>query len=196
MQIKRITPLLFILITILTVASSIFVAGCIGGSQSNTPPVYNGPIVSGELQDSWKQTSIFEIESMLRVKLPVPTYLPSGYEIMEVYYYQPISNPQITAVLLLISDRQVKWIGEKYICRVALEIGWNELGLGLKMPWAEYVEAVRGRLEKKDNKYVLWWESYGDISSLGSTLRLHASEEFSKDELVKIAASTPVNSSS
>jgi hypothetical protein len=55
----------------------------------------------------------------------------------------------------------------------------------------EFIPDVRGRLEDKDSEYILWWGSYGSPKSLGSTLRLHASRQFSKEELIKIAASTP-----
>ena len=47
-------------------------------------------------------------------------------------------------------------------------------------------------MEDKEGEYILWWESYGSPKSLGSTLRLHASRQFSKEELIKIAASTPL----
>lgn len=117
-----------------------------------------------------------------------------SFGVTEVYYSQePNTSPQVTDILLLISDQLVEWGGNQYTCRLALEIGWNEAGLGLKMPWAEYIPTVDGRLEEEDDEYVLWWESYGSPKSLGSTLRLSASRQFSKDELVKIAASTPTN---
>jgi hypothetical protein len=96
--------------------------------------------VSGELQSGWKKTTIPEVESLLGVKLPVPTYLPSGYGVKEVYYGQGHISLQITDILLLISDQPIEWTGNQYTCRLALEIGWNEAGLGLKMPWAEYID--------------------------------------------------------
>ena len=61
--------------------------------------------------------------------------------------------------------------------------------LGLKMPWAEFIEAAGGRLEEKEDEYVLWKASYGN--KVDSTVKLYASREFSKDELIKIAASIP-----
>jgi len=175
----------------------IIVAGCTDRSENKTPPVYSGLTVSGELQSGWQKTTIPKVESLLGQQLPVPTYLPVGYEIKEVHYYQePNSSPQVTNILLLISDQQVGWVGNRYTCRIAFSIGWNETGLGLKMPWAEYIPAVDGRLEEEDDEYVLWWESYGSPKPLGSTLRLRASQQFSKDELVKIAASTLSNTPS
>jgi len=158
-------------------------------------PVYAGPAVSGELPNGWQKTTITGLEHLLGTQLPVPTYLPAGYEIKEVYYSQePNSTPPVTEILLLISEQRVQWVGNKYTCRLALSLGWNEAGLGLKMPWAEFIPDIRGRLEDKSGEYILWWESYGSPKSLGSTLRLHASNQFSKEELVRIAASTPSSS--
>jgi len=57
------------------------------------------------------------------------------------------------------------------------------------MPWAEFIEAAGGRLEENEDEYVLWKASYGN--KLDSTVKLYASREFSRDELIKIAASIP-----
>ena len=181
----------FVSLSMATVFILLLVA-CQPRVENEAPSIYSGPAVSGELQSGWKKTTIPEVESLLGVKLPVPTYLPSGYGIKEVYYGQdPNARPQIiTYILLLISDQPVEWTGNQYTCRLALEIGWNKSGLGLKMPWAEYIPAVDGRLEEEDNEYVLWWESYSSPEPLGSTLRLYSSKQFLKEELVKIAEST------
>ncbi len=152
------------------------------------PPTYTGPTISDELQSGWKKTTIAEMEIILGVKLPVPSYLPSGYAIKEVYYHQQPNSTQVSDIRLMISDQPVRWESNRYTCRLVLEIGWHELGLGLKMPWAQYIPDVRGRLEDKDGEYVLWWE-YGTDEFPSSTLRLYSSNQFSKDELVKIAVS-------
>ena len=153
--------------------------------------------VSGELPSSWQKTTIPEVELLLGQQLPVPTYLPTSYEIKEVYYHQALhTKPQITYILLLISDLEVAWVGNRYRCRLVLEIGWKEMGFGLKMPWARYIPAVRGRLEEKGDEYILWWEIIGVPESESSTLRLYANREFPKDELINIAASTLPNTPS
>jgi hypothetical protein len=172
---------------------AILAVGCQPGTSTSTL-VYSGLTASGDLASGWQETTIREIESLLNTQLPVPTYLPPGYAIKEVYYRQePNSSPQVTDILLLISEQQVQWVGDRYTCRLALSLGWNEAGLGLKMPWAEFISDIRGRLEDKEGEYILWWESYGSPKSLGSTMRLHASRQFSKEELIKIAASTPLS---
>ncbi len=169
--------------------------GCNSGSQDQTSIIYSGLAISDEIDRSWQKADVSEIESLLGQKLPMPTYLPSGYEIKEVYYFQePNSNPQVTDIILLISDQPISWLRNEYTCRITFSIGWNSAGLGLKLPSAEYIQEINGKLEQKDNKYILWWESYGSPGSLGSTLKLTANQQFSKDELIKIAASTRANS--
>ena len=167
--------------------------GCMSRSQNQTSVGYSGLTVSGEIDKGYQKTDVSKLELLLSQKLPIPTYFPYSYQIKEIYYYQePNSTPQDINILLLISDQPTSWSGTQYTCRLVLSIGWNEPGLGLKMPWAEYIPSVGGRLEQNNNEYILWWESNG-ASSLGSTLKLFASQQFSTDELVKIAASTPSN---
>ncbi len=156
------------------------------------PPAYTGPTISDELQSDWHKTTISKVESLIGHSLPIPAYIPSGYEINEVYYQEGAnSKPPVTNVLLLISDQDVEWTGRTFTSRLALLIGWNHAGLGLKMPWARYIPEVHGRLEEKEGEYALWWETYGSPQSLGSTLILRASQQFPVDEMIKIAVSTP-----
>jgi len=165
----------------------VLVTGCIASQEK---PAYSGPSFSDQLESGWQNTTILKLESLLNAKLPVPAYLPPGYEVKEVYYYEsPNSSPQVTQIWLLISDQAVRWEGKQFTCRLVLNIGWHKLGLGLKMPWAQFIPEVRGRLEDKDVKYVLWWE-YGTDQFPSSTLRLYSSNQFSRDELFKIAVST------
>lgn len=155
-------------------------------------PTYSGPTVSGELESGWQKSTIRELNQSLNTYLPVPTYLPSDYKIQEVYYIsEPNNKPPSTEIILLISEQPVRWADNRYTCRLALSLGWNHAGLGLKMDWAEYIPGIRGRLEVKDGEYRLWWETYGSPKSLGSTLILHASNDFPREEMIKIAASTP-----
>ena len=180
--------LVVILMLILTLT------GCTGERENDVQPTYTGPTISDELQNDWHKTTISKVESIVGYNLPIPAYIPSDYEVKEVYYHQVAnSNPPSTDILLLISDQNVKWIGTTFTCRIALLIGWNHAGLGLKMPWARHIPEINGRLEEKEGEYALWWETYGSPESLGSTLILRASQQFSVDEMIKIAASTPAN---
>jgi hypothetical protein len=178
------------IVSIIAVLLLAVMTGCAKESELQTPPVYSDPTVSGQLPVGCQKTTIQKAESLLGQKLPMPTYMPLGYKIREVYYYQePNSSPQVTRVFLMISDQPVAWADNYYTCRLVLEIGWHELGLGLKMSWAQSIPEVGGRLEDKDGEYVLWWE-YGTSEFPSSTLRLYASNQFSREELVKIAIST------
>ncbi len=166
------------------------VAGCGEKSQETTAPAYSGPAVSGYLESGCQKTTIKEIESFIGDTLPLPAYLPSGYEIKEVYYsHHPEDSPPTTNIYLLISDQPVAWNDLQYRCRLVLYIGWNRATLGLKMPWAEFIKEAGGRLEEKDGEYRLWKSSYGTF--MDSTVILSASRDFSKDELIKIAGSIP-----
>ena len=170
----------------------IIAAGCGNVSEDKTPPVYAAPSFSGFLFDSWKKTDIRTMEKLLDTKLQVPTYLPFDYEVKEVYYRQyPESSPPVTDIMLLISEQDIGWEDLRYTCRLALLIGWNDASLGLKMFWAEFIEEARGRLEITDDGYILWQASYGDPDALDSTLKLYASPDFPREELIKIAASIP-----
>jgi len=179
-----------IILAIFMMAIIAIVAGCIVKPQDTPVPDYSGPTVTDYLTDGYQETTIKKVESFIDSKLQVPTYLPPSYEIQEVYYkHQPESSPPVTSIYLLISDQPVEWKGSQFCCRLVIYIGWDRATLGLKMPWAEFIEAAGGRLEEEGDEYVLWKASYGN--KVDSTVKLYASREFSRDELIKIAASIP-----
>ena len=181
----------YLLLCIIILTCFLSVAGC---QTNSTQPTMSGPTIKGELATGFQKTTISEIEQMNGIHLPVPSYLPSGLKIEEVYAYQvPDTVPAITDVLCLISDASIIWHDSQYTCRLALEIAWNEAGLGLKITDAQFVPEIEGRLQEIENQQILWWESYGSPNSLGSTLRLYADIDFSFDDMLKIALSTPVS---
>jgi hypothetical protein len=156
-----------------------------------SPSVYKGPMVTGELQSDARKTSIAELESILQTEMEIPSYLPYGYTIQEAYYiFKLEDNIQMYRMVFFISGQPIKWEGNQYECQLVYEIDWNHMGLGLKMPWAEWIKSFNGRLENEDNKYILWWESKGSEGPRRSTSRLYASEKFPKNELTKIVEST------
>ncbi|MDP2728889.1 MAG: hypothetical protein Q8O55_00175 [Dehalococcoidales bacterium] len=178
------------ILTIIMITLIAMTVSCTAKSQDTPVPDYSGPTVTDSLMDGYQQTTIKEVESFIRSKLQVPTYLPPSYEIQEVYYkHHPESSPPVTSIYLLISDQPVEWKGTQFRCRLVVYIGWNKATLGLKMPWAEFIEEAGGRLEEKEDKYVLWKASYGEF--LDSTVQVYASRDFSRDELIKVAASIP-----
>lgn len=179
-----------IILTIFMIAIIAIVTGCTVKSRDTPVQDYSGPTVTDCLPDGYQETNIKKVESFIDSKLQVPTYLPPSYEIQEVYYkHQPESSPPVTNIYLLISDQPVEWKGSQFRCRLVIYIGWDRATLGLKMPWAEFIEAAGGRLEEEGDEYVLWKASYGD--RVDSTVKLYASRDFSREELIKIAASIP-----
>lgn len=126
-----------------------------GGCAVESQTTYSGLTVSGEFDHGYQKANISKIESLLGQKIPIPTYFPDSYQIKESYYYQE-PNSQVTDILLLISDQPISWSNNQYTCRIALLIGWNEAGLGLKLPDLEYIPEVKGKLEQNNNDYILW----------------------------------------
>lgn len=177
----------YILVVALIVLASVW------GCGENASPL---PFVTGILPDGWQKTDISGIESLIEHTLPLPVYLPSGYLIKEVYYYQdPDSTPQVTHTLLLISDKPIEWVGNQYRCHLILYIGWNMFSGGFKWlgdePKRELIRSLpEGILIEGDGKYQLWWE-YFNIPNGQSVFRLESNLKYSKDELVRIAVSTP-----
>lgn len=135
---------------------------------------------------------VSRIEESLQHRLPIPDYLPALLRVTATYCIrEPNSKPQVTTVFLIVSDRVMPLRNSQLECTMVVEIGWNEAGLGLKMPDAEYIPAAGGRLVRAATEMTLWIESYGGPDSLGSTLRLRASEGFPLDELIDVARSVP-----
>jgi len=144
----------------------------------------------------WKKVTLADVEG----QLPVPTYLPSGYAVIEVYESLAPAGPGQREVLLLISDQSLVWpagwSGEKYQCRLVLDIGWN---YPVPPPAGEKVAAVPDGVlvEQGDENIhrILWYKNFGGAPPdyPFSTLRLYSGTRFPKQELIKIAASTPTS---
>jgi hypothetical protein len=185
----KMKTLIIMVLGMIMIAMTIFLnLSCKG---NKVPTTYSGPPISDELNSNAQKTTVIDLEGILGTKLEIPAYLPYGYAIREVYYLSKSQdNPEIYRIIFLISDQPIEWEGYQYKCQLVYEIDWNTMGAGLKMPWAEYIKSIEGRLEKKDNKYILWWESNGSKGPKHSTSRLSAREQFPKEELIEIAMST------
>ena len=166
---KELMRTAFIIILILT----LILTGCTGGNENDSQPVYTGPAISDNLSGDWHKTTISKVESMMGDSLPIPAYIPTNYEIKEIYYRVAGREPPGKDIVLLMSDQDVGWTGSTFTCRVVLLIEWNCPGLGLKMPWARYISEVNGGLEEREGEYALWWE-ISRPNPLGSTLILRA----------------------
>ncbi len=61
---------------------------------------YSNLFFTDELPDGWQSTSLSDFEVVSGQKLPVPAYLPPGYEIKEVYADQR-QGPTYILVLII-----------------------------------------------------------------------------------------------
>lgn len=134
--------------------------------------------------NEYKKTTLEEAGNIIGLTVPMPTYLPEGYEVQEVYI-KDTGNSTEWIIVLLISDEEIEWIGDEYQCQMRITVYWHDAG-GLKMPWAERVEIgdSYGMLEKEKDHNDLSW-----IIRPGRKLVLSASKNISKEELVKVAES-------
>jgi hypothetical protein len=166
----------YVLVVMLTLST--VVAGC---GQVSLESV---PLVNFKISPDWQKSTVQQVNQMLSPGLPIPQYLPTGYQIQEVYFNELTeSSPHVTQIYLIISDQPIVQQGNNVSARLVFNIDWHAPGLSLKMPWATPISQVNGRLENTDGEYVLWWEKFS------STLRLYSSNKFPKTELIKIAAS-------
>jgi hypothetical protein len=135
------------------------------------------------------------MEELAGQPLPIPTLLPVGYSIQEVFISQHVnSKPLVTHILLFISDKQVVWAGNRYSCPMVIDLGWNQIGAGFKHLEGHIVPPYpgipEGVIQKHETEWVMWWQNYSSPNSQ-SVLEMHASLQFSKEQLFAIAASTP-----
>jgi hypothetical protein len=144
--------------------------------------------------DGFQQTTLEELTNRTWEKpLPIPTYLPEGYEIQEVYIYdKPESDYWVIdywEIVLLISDSEVEHYNEAFRCKMKLTIYSSVAFLGgFKMPWTEKVDLEKtghtALLEKRDETNDLYWSIRGYVAVL------RAGKGIPIRELTKIAAST------
>ncbi len=150
------------------------------------------------LEPSAQKITIEEAGNTLGVPIPVPAYLPGGYEIQETY----INEREVT---LLISDEAIERTlvtGEEAAgadsqryevkCKMRLVIRWYpEGGVPVRLP----VEKVRinenwGFLQDRGDHNALWWDLSSEQGEEAMfEMVLAAGKGVPKEELVKVAES-------
>jgi len=152
---------------------------------------------TGTLELTTRETTLEEAASSIGNTVPVPAYLPAGYEIKEIYF-------DGSYVRVLISDKGVpkklvthtdasgtrqRWEIE---CKMLWSVRWSESGAPpVRLP----VEKVKlhenwGFLQDRGDHRALWWNWSPVPSESGMfELILAATKRISKEELVKIAES-------
>jgi hypothetical protein len=153
---------------------------------------------SSPLEPSAQKITMEEAGNILGVPIPVPTYLPEGYEIQETY----VNNREVT---LLISDEPVERklvTGEEAIgagsqryevkCKMRLVMRWYpEGGVPVRLP----VEKVKinegwGFLQDRGDHNALWWDWFPEQGEEAMfEMVLAAGKGIPKEELVKVAES-------
>ena len=147
-----------------------------------------------------QKTTLEEASNVLGVPMPVPTYLPVGYEIREVYV-------QDRTVRLLISDEA---IGRKLVthtdaagtrqryevqCKMEMSVRWYpEGGAPIKLPVEKVqINESRGFLQDRGDHRAIWWDCFPEPGQEGMyELVLAASKRVSKAELIKVAESVSI----
>jgi len=164
--------------------------------------VYNS--VPGILELSDQKVTLEEASEIIGRPVPVPTYLPDGYSIQEVYAHGK------AMIMLLISDKEIEkklvthtdaagtrqWYELR--CPMTMQIDWcDPEPPGIKLPGKRVnintsrgVIRGRGIIQDRGDHNALWWHWAPDPLQLGAfELVLSAGKRVSNNELVKIAES-------
>jgi len=141
--------------------------------------------------------------------VPIPTYLPAGYQIKEIYLQPMKSAPP--SVILLISDIPIEkrlvthtdaaGTRQRYELqsRMIMYIRWTENGIIVppdkdpKLRGLVEINKNRGYLSGDDDSVSLWWALKPKVNSV-ALFELHviANNDVSEEELVRIAESVTV----
>jgi len=156
-----------------------------------TPSGYTSTFITG-LTPGAQKTSLEEAADIIGVSVPVPTYLPAGFEIQEVYIQDSYE------VKLIISDQEVedkKQVSPGHYgvqCKMALIVRWLPPGFpDIKIPDGRVeFNGSAGWFAEHEDHNDLWWNLYETVPPQGFfELVLVAIKEIPKSELVKVAAS-------
>jgi hypothetical protein len=137
----------------------------------------------------------------MRVTLPVPTYLPAGYEIKEIYITEKNN------VLFLIDDNELALYEDIHVLslldresEIKMSIGWHPKG----GPWGIKLEGEKVQIDegpglysnaviiKQDDNIDLLWDWCPDPESKNQVFfefHLSASRVIPEEEFIKIAKS-------
>jgi hypothetical protein len=153
-----------------------------------------------------RKTTLEEAGITLWVTIPTPDYLPESHEIQEVYLKGNtvkllVSKEEIEKELVTRSGTTGSYQVYECQCPMTIEITYDSQGIpgGLKFTGGgESVNVIPGQGEimgsliaDKGNHNELWWEWRPDESYGAPIFRIGigASQQFSREELVKIAES-------
>ncbi len=153
-----------------------------------------------------KKTTIEEASKIIGVIIPVPNYLPKGYEVQEVY-----NGTSDNVVILLISDGPIEkktieftdenenYPGYEVKCEMVLYIFFDDKAFP-KIESTTPGVNVRinenwGVIEEQEDGDVIWWSLSAEPLSINSieieyvTFMLGATKNITREELLKISES-------
>ena len=130
------------------------------------------------------EVSLDEASDILGVNIPVPNYLPEGYEIRKVYLEENI-------VTLVISGEQV---GTDLQWGIKMNVVWNNSQVfePIKLPFEriEIDDNITGFIMQRETVNELWWEWFPDPGDEGwFEFMISAEKAITEEEMVKVARS-------
>ena len=175
--------------------AAFFVSGCQGGPATFTKV----------LEFSAQKVTLTEANEFVGWDIPVPDYLPKGYEIKEVYVRDSsirllISDEVIEKELVTHTDAAGTRQRYEYQSKMEMSISWHSQGVagGLKLPGDKVnIGETHGVIVDAGDHYNLWWQPRPDPEQPGQyEIVLSASKLFKKDELVRVAEAVSIVSPS
>ena len=126
--------------------------------------------------------SLDEASDILGVNIPMPTYLPKGYEIRKVYLEENI-------VTLIISGEQV---GADLQWGMKINVAWNSTQVfePIELPFEriEIDESITGYIIQRETVNELWWEWFPRSGDDGwFEFMMSAEKAITEEEMLKVA---------
>jgi hypothetical protein len=171
----------------LLVAVALLVGGCQSGAAT----------FADELPSNAQKITLEEADSIIGAPLPLPTYLPKGCEIQEVYAVNSgvailFSDKEIEKELVSFTDASGPRQRYDFQCKMEMDVRWySEDGIPVRLP-GEKVEfnGCWGFILDEGDHNALWWNWCPDPGEPGMfELVLTASKSISRKGLVRVAAS-------
>jgi len=152
---------------------------------------------SNPLELFTQKTTLEEAAQIIGITVPVPTYLPKGFEIKEVYVNGRSVRLLISDGLIekkLVTHTDAAGTRQRYELHTKMEmsISWSaEFMIPVRLPVEKVdIKGSTGYLQEAGTHRSLLWNWFPEQDNLGVfELGLEAGKGISKEELVKIAES-------
>lgn len=144
-----------------------------------------------------QKTTLQEASSIIGVTVPLPSYLPEGYEVREIYVEDStvrllISEKETEKRLVTHTDAAGTRQRYEFRCRMTMSISWfSEMGIPIRLPVKQVkINESTGFLQDRSDHNALWWNWYPNPGEPGMfELVISANKEIPEKELVEVAES-------